>query len=113
MPEERKREREREGARLGKRKRRVQLTYYRGRRRENGSVLSQACNARGHRSRNISCQADSNGSNGGGDGGGHGGGRLPGQLDTDYPRSASDDPRGSLPGPCKNVAADSLRCSPR
>lgn len=40
----------------------------RGRRRENGSVLSQACNARGHRSRNISCQADSNGSNGGGDG---------------------------------------------
>lgn len=55
--------------------------------------MSQACNARGHRSRNISCQADSNGSNGGGDGVDTG---LPGQLDTDCPRSASDDPRGSF-----------------
>lgn len=54
-----------------------------------GAVLSQACNARGHRSRNISCQAGSNGREGG-------------QLDTDYPRSASDDPRGR---PCKNCSS--------
>lgn len=53
------------------------------------AVLSQACNARGHRSRNISCQAGSNGREGG-------------QLDTDYPRSASDDPRGR---PCKNSSS--------
>lgn len=91
------------------RKERDTVRRTRGRRRENGSVLSQACNARGHRSRNISCQADSNGSNGGGDGRVDTGGRLPGQLDTDCPRSASDDPRGSLPGPCKNVAADVAR----
>lgn len=58
----------------------------------NGVVLSQACNARGHRSRNISCQAGSNGREGG-------------QLDTDYPRSASDDPRGR---PCKNWSSTSL-----
>lgn len=54
--------------------------------------MSQACNARGHRSRNISCQAGSNGREGG-------------QLDTDCPRSASDDPRGR---PCKNWSSGSL-----
>ena len=59
-----------------------------------GSVLSQVCNGQSHRSRNISCQASRTD-------------RLPrggacGGLDTDYPRSASDDPLETFP--CKNTA---------